>query len=60
MLTYALGRGLEVFDRPTVLQISKQVEKSGYRFSALVNGVVESAPFQQRHAAVESTQVATR
>jgi len=60
LLTYALGRGLEVYDRPTVLQISKQVENSGYRFSALVNGVVESVPFQQRHAAVESTQVAVR
>jgi hypothetical protein len=60
MLTYALGRGLETYDRPTVMAIAKQVREKQYRFSALVDGVVESVPFQQRHAAVESTQVAAK
>jgi hypothetical protein len=60
MLTYALGRGLETYDRSTVRQISQRVEQDGYRFSALVQGVIASVPFQQRRAAVESTKVAAQ
>ena len=58
MLTYALGRGLETYDRATVQQIAQGVEKDGYKFSVLVQGIVGSVPFQQRRAAVESTEVA--
>jgi hypothetical protein len=60
MLTYALGRGLETYDRATVQEIAQGVGKSGYRFSALVQSVVASVPFQQRRAAVESTQVTSK
>ena len=50
LLTYALGRGLESSDRPAVKKIELEVEKKQYRFSALVDGIVNSAPFQMRHA----------
>ena len=50
LLTYALGRGLESSDRPAVKKIELAVQKKGYRFSALVDGIVNSAPFQMRHA----------
>jgi hypothetical protein len=50
LLTYALGRGLERFDRPTVDGISRQVAASNYRFSALVMEVVNSRPFQMQTA----------
>ncbi len=50
LLTYALGRGLESSDRPAVKKIELAVEKKQYRFSALVDGIVNSAPFQMRHA----------
>jgi mono/diheme cytochrome c family protein len=50
LLTYALGRGLESSDRPAVKKIEVAVEKKGYRFSALVDGIVNSAPFQMRQA----------
>ncbi|MEZ5404223.1 MAG: DUF1592 domain-containing protein [Bryobacteraceae bacterium] len=46
MLTYALGRGLERFDRRTVRGIVERAGVSGYRFSALVLEVVKSLPFQ--------------
>lgn len=46
MLTYALGRGLETFDRPAVRQISKRMAGNEYRFSSLIAGIVDSAPFQ--------------
>jgi hypothetical protein len=47
MLTYALGRGLDYYDVQTVDQIVAQLEKAGGRPSALLMGVVESAPFQK-------------
>ena len=48
MLTYALGRGLEYYDRPAVNRIVKSVEKDEYRFAALVEGIVTSEPFVNR------------
>jgi hypothetical protein len=47
MLTYALGRGLEDYDTETVDQIVARIEKSNGRPSALLAGIVESAPFQR-------------
>jgi mono/diheme cytochrome c family protein len=46
MLTYALGRGVEMYDRPAVEGIVEKMEREDERFSALVMGVVESLPFQ--------------
>jgi hypothetical protein len=48
MLTYALGRGLEPYDRAAVDKITQQVVQSDYRFSAVVLGIVNSVPFQMR------------
>jgi hypothetical protein len=48
MLTYALGRGTEYYDRCAVDQIVARLEQNEYRFSELVIGVVQSAPFQLR------------
>ncbi len=48
MLTYALGRGLESYDRPTLKEVTNRVEKNDYRFSALVIEIVNSLPFQNR------------
>jgi hypothetical protein len=46
LLTYALGRGVEHDDMPTVRSIVRGAEASQYRFSSLVMGIVSSAPFQ--------------
>jgi len=48
MLTYALGRGLETFDRPTVDAIIAKTAPDGYRFVSIVEAVVDSPAFQQR------------
>jgi hypothetical protein len=48
MLIYALGRGLERYDRHTVKTIAQRMAKDQYRFSSLVLGIVESTPFQMR------------
>jgi Protein of unknown function (DUF1592)/Protein of unknown function (DUF1588)/Protein of unknown function (DUF1587)/Protein of unknown function (DUF1585)/Protein of unknown function (DUF1595)/Planctomycete cytochrome C len=47
LLTYALGRGLEYYDVQTVDQIVDQLQKNDGKFSALLMGVIESAPFQK-------------
>ena len=48
MLTYALGRGLEYYDRPTVDRIVAQLEVEGYRSSVLITEIVKSDPFRLR------------
>ena len=47
LLTYAVGRGLEYYDVETVDQIVARLEGEQGRFSALLRGVVESAPFEK-------------
>lgn len=58
LLTYALGRGLERYDRPAVNRIVAGMEKNDYRFSQLVMEIVNSLPFQQRRAAEGTRQLA--
>lgn len=48
LLTYALGRGIEYYDRCAVDDITARLAKDRYRFSSLVLGVVKSVPFQMR------------
>ncbi|MBI2947295.1 MAG: DUF1592 domain-containing protein [Verrucomicrobia bacterium] len=48
MLTFALGRGLENYDRCAVDQVSKALAQNSYKFSTLVAEIVKSAPFQMR------------
>jgi hypothetical protein len=47
LLIYALGRGLDYSDVETVDEIVARIEKANGRVSALIAGVVESAPFQK-------------
>ena len=48
LLTYALGRGVESFDEPSVRKIVRDSANDDYRFSSLILGVVNSMPFQMR------------
>ena len=48
MLTYALGRGLENYDRAAVKEVSRRLAAAQYRFSGLVLEIVKSLPFQMR------------
>ena len=60
MLTYALGRGVEDYDMPAVRAIVRDSSKQDYRFSSLVLGIVNSAPFQMRMKATEAAVVASK
>ncbi len=48
LLTYALGRGVNYLDAPTVRQLVRDAARDDYRWSSLLLGIVRSAPFQQR------------
>jgi len=48
LLTYALGRGVERYDRPVVKKIAARVATNDYRFSSLTLEIVNSLPFQYR------------
>jgi hypothetical protein len=55
LLTYGLGRGVEYYDMPAVREIDREAAKENNRFSAIVLGIVKSAPFQMRQAETPPT-----
>ena len=48
LLTYALGRGVEYYDYPTIRSINKDAARDNYRISSLILAIVKSTPFQMR------------
>jgi hypothetical protein len=48
MMTYALGRGMEAYDRPAIDGVLQKLKKSDNKMESLIVGVVESLPFQKR------------
>ena len=50
MLVYALGRGLEYYDMPTVRRIQRDAAAADYRWSSLIQAIVQSTPFQMRRS----------
>ena len=48
LLTYALGRGLERYDRTVVSVVARKAAAAGYRFSAMIEEIVLSPPFRKR------------
>ena len=48
LMTYAVGRGMEHTDMPTIRAIAREVGKDQDRFSAIVLAVVKSPQFQMR------------
>lgn len=48
VLIYALGRGVEPYDRPALADIIEELEADEYGFHGLVRAIVSSVPFQLR------------
>jgi hypothetical protein len=48
MMIYALGRGLEYYDKCACNEISTQAERQGNTFSSVILGIVTSDPFLKR------------
>ena len=49
LMTYALGRGMELDDKPLVRGVAREAARD-YRWSSIVLGIVRSAPFQMKKA----------
>ena len=60
LLMYGLGRVLDYPDMPVVRSIARGVAQKENRFSAIVMGIVTSAPFQMRRAEEDSAGRATK
>jgi hypothetical protein len=58
-LIYALGRGLNPYDMPTVRKIVRDAARDNYRFSSIVLGIAESAPFQMERTPEPAPKSAT-
>jgi mono/diheme cytochrome c family protein len=50
LLTYALGRGVEYYDLPTIRAITAEAARDNYRVSSLILAIIKSTPFQMRRA----------
>jgi mono/diheme cytochrome c family protein len=50
LLTYALGRGIEYYDYPTIRAIDREAARDNYRISSWILAIVKSTPFQMRRA----------
>ena len=50
LLTYAVGRGVEYYDNPSVRAIMRDAARDNYRISSLILAIVKSTPFQMRRA----------
>jgi hypothetical protein len=51
MLTYALGRGVEDGDMPTVRAIVRTAQPNDYRMSSIMLGIIKSDQFQMNQKA---------
>jgi mono/diheme cytochrome c family protein len=50
LMTYGVGRGMELRDMPAVRAVAREAAADDYRFSAVVLGIVKSAPFRMKAA----------
>jgi hypothetical protein len=60
MTIYALGRGLEPYDRLAIRGIVSKMEASEFRFQTLAREIVHSLPFQNRRGQSKPTEVAAK
>jgi hypothetical protein len=50
LMSYALGRGIEYYDRPALRRLVRETAVDGFRWSSVIMGIVSSTPFQMRRA----------
>jgi Protein of unknown function (DUF1592)/Protein of unknown function (DUF1588)/Protein of unknown function (DUF1587)/Protein of unknown function (DUF1585)/Protein of unknown function (DUF1595)/Planctomycete cytochrome C len=60
MMVYALGRAVDYRDMPAVRTILRQAQRENLRFSALVLGIAQSAPFRQQTGAPHGSGLTAR
>ena len=56
LLTYALGRGLQAYDKPTIRKLAKQAKSENYHMHSIIEAVVGSMPFNYKKAPEASNE----
>lgn len=56
LLTYAIGRGLDHHDAPAIRRIVRSAATDDYRWTTLIESVIDSVPFQMRAVETRSPQ----
>jgi hypothetical protein len=56
LLTYALGRSVEYYDLPAIRKITREAAATEFRWSSIIEGIVESVPFQRSIAQEKEAQ----
>ena len=59
MMVYALGRGLEYYDKCAIDKALDNMKARGYRFSSMIEGIVLSDPFLKRSLNRDATLTAS-
>jgi mono/diheme cytochrome c family protein len=59
LMTYALGRGVQYSDMPSVRAVLKDAARTDYRFSSIVLGIVKSPAFQMKVKSEEESRTVT-
>jgi hypothetical protein len=54
LMMYALGRNVQYYDAPAVRAVVRSAAARNYEFSAIVEGIVASVPFQMRAGRAEA------
>jgi hypothetical protein len=52
LMRFALGRSLEYYDMPEIRAIVRAAAEDDYRWSSVILGVIQSAPFQMRRTEI--------
>jgi len=60
LLGYAIGRGVGYADMPAIRKIVREAAPNNYRWSAIVLGIVQSAPFRMGSMGEENPQQIAR
>jgi hypothetical protein len=58
LMTFALGRGIEYHDMPTVRNIVRESAEDGYRFSTLVMNIISSDQFRRKELPQTGSDIA--
>jgi hypothetical protein len=48
LMTYALSRGIEAYDMPSVRTVRYAAAKDDYKMQSIIMGIVQSVPFVMR------------
>ncbi|MGB0742672.1 MAG: DUF1588 domain-containing protein, partial [Planctomycetaceae bacterium] len=56
MLSYALGRSLQLSDEPLIVKLKHELNANEFRFQVLIESIVTSSQFLSRQGTVQETQ----